>query len=159
MFRTYLITFVTYGSWLPGDVRGWVDDGCNDMLEPPRTGSPSLEACGRGLMSQDMFLLNPRMAPVVQRAMEEVCKHLGWTLHAVNVRTNHVHALVGANVLPERVMNDFKAYATRSLREAGLIGADRRVWARHGSTRWIDTDRSFELAKECVVKGQGAPLT
>lgn len=158
MFRTYLITFVTYGSWLPGDPRGWVDDSCNDMLKPAMTASRSLEAYGQSLMSQDVFLLNAQTAPVVQRSIEAVCGHREWTLHAINVRTNHVHTLVGADVPPERLMNDFKAYATRGLREAGLIQADRRVWARHGSTRWIDTDRSFELAKEYVVKGQGEPL-
>lgn len=158
MFRTYLITFVTHGSWLPGDPRGWVDDSCNDVLKPAMTASHSLEAYGQSLMSQDVFLLDAGMAPVVQRAVDGVCKHRGWSLHAINVRTNHVHAIVRADLPPERVMNDFKAYATRGLREAGLIGADRRVWARHGSTRWIDTDRSFELAKEDVVNGQGEPL-
>ena len=109
-------------------------------------------------MSQDVFLLNTQTAPVVQRSIEAVCEYREWTLHAINVRTNHVHALVGADVPPERVMNDFKAYATRGLREAGLVEPDRRVWARHGSTRWIDSDRSFEMAKEYVMTGQGEPL-
>ena len=36
-------------------------------------------------------------------------------LLAAHVRTNHVNVVVEAEVPPEKVMNDFKAYASRSL--------------------------------------------
>ena len=39
----YLITWTTYGTWLPGDQRGWVEDGtfgiqAPDGLARPRDG-------------------------------------------------------------------------------------------------------------------------
>ena len=38
---------------------------------------------------------------------------------------------------PERIMNDFKAYASRHLNRMGLEDPGRKRWARHGSTRWL----------------------
>lgn len=70
-------------------------------------------------------------------AIQGVCEHKGWTLHALNVRTNHLHTVVTASGPPEPVMNAFKAWATRRLREAGIASANQRVWSRHGSTVYL----------------------
>jgi hypothetical protein len=35
------------------------------------------------------------------------------------------------------VMNYFKAYASRHLNRKRLDGLNRRRWARHGDTRWL----------------------
>jgi len=43
-------------------------------------------------------------------------------------------------------MNQFKAWATRRLREAGFVGPDDRVWTRHGSTRYLTTEASVRRA-------------
>ena len=52
-------------------------------------------------------------------------------------------------------MNDLKSYATRRLREAGLTGEDERIWTRHGSTRYLNTQRSLDEASEYVLYRQG----
>ena len=67
----------------------------------------------------------------------EVCVHRGWSLLAAHVRSNHVHAVVEAEVPPERVMGDFKAYARRRLNSMSRDVPNRKRWARHGSTRWL----------------------
>jgi hypothetical protein len=51
------------------------------------------------------------------------------------VRSNHVHSVVEAEVPPERVMSDFKAYASRRLNRMRLDESGRKRRARHGSTR------------------------
>ena len=38
-----------------------------------------------------------------------------------HVRSNHVHAVVEAEARPERIMNDFNAYASRHLSRMGLV--------------------------------------
>jgi REP element-mobilizing transposase RayT len=43
-------------------------------------------------------------------AIQEVGAHRGWNLLAAHVPSNHVHTVVEAEVPPERVMSDFKAY-------------------------------------------------
>ena len=39
---------------------------------------------------------------VVREAIAAVAQHRGWTLHAISVRTNHVHVVVGAPETPEQ---------------------------------------------------------
>ncbi|MDX6385326.1 MAG: hypothetical protein QOK48_2899, partial [Blastocatellia bacterium] len=76
-------------------------------------------------------------------------------LHAVNARTNHVHSVVAASGKPEHVKDGFKAYATRRLREAGLLEPNIKPWARHGSTPYLWTEEAVEKAIDYVINGQG----
>jgi hypothetical protein len=55
-------------------------------------------------------------------------------------------------------MSSLKAWSTRRLRECGLVGADRRVWARHGSTRWLGDLDALRAAVSYVVWQQGQPM-
>jgi REP element-mobilizing transposase RayT len=53
-------------------------------------------------------------------AIREVCDHRKWHLHALNVRTNHVHVVVSLGTAkPDRALNAFKAYVTRRMRRDG----------------------------------------
>ena len=52
-------------------------------------------------------------------ALRSHCAHRGWGLLAAHVRSNHVHAVVEAEVRPEKIMNEFKAYASRELNRLG----------------------------------------
>ncbi|MBI3940646.1 MAG: hypothetical protein HY315_07405 [Acidobacteria bacterium] len=54
-------------------------------------------------------------------------------------------------------MNDFKAYATRTLNEKhGLLRHEN--WARHGSTRYLWTREDAEAAVRYVLFLQGRPM-
>mgnify|MGYP003694610209 CR=1 FL=1 len=55
-------------------------------------------------------------------------------------------------------MTSFKAYATRRLRENGLVGPTQKVWARHGSARYLWTEEHVSMAVDYVVKRQGGEL-
>lgn len=74
---------------------------------------------------------------------------------AAHVRSNHVHAIVEAEVPPERVMNEFKSYASRALNRLGCDEPGRKRWARHGSTRWLWKDQDVRDALRYVAEGQG----
>ena len=95
-------------------------------------------------MDQAPYHLDQIRRDAVLEAIQEVCVHRGWSLLAAHVRSNHVHTVVEAEVPPERVMSDFKAYASRRLNGMRLDKPNRKRWARHGSTRWLwkpDTSR------------------
>jgi REP element-mobilizing transposase RayT len=94
----------------------------------------------------------------VQDAIREVSRHRKWSLHAANVRTNHVHVVISADRPPEFVMNSLKSWATRKLRDAGLAGSDQKVWARHGSTRYLWSEQDVVDAVAYVMDGQGPAL-
>jgi REP element-mobilizing transposase RayT len=150
----YLITFRSYGTWLHGEDRGSVD-----RRHYNRYGTPDMPANKRilaeqvALKSPPLFLDRARRAIVVS-AIREVCQHRNYLLHAVNVRTNHVHSVVFGKCKPEHIMNAFKAYATRKLRETSLLGDATRPWSRHGSTPYLWTEEELERAIDYVINGQ-----
>jgi REP element-mobilizing transposase RayT len=85
-------------------------------------------------MLQDPYVLDQEGRAAVLAAIQRHCAHRGWNLLAAHVRSNHVHVVVEADTRPERIMNEFKSYASRELNRLGSDGPDRKRWARHGST-------------------------
>jgi hypothetical protein len=122
-------------------------------MVPADTG---LQHAERHRTDQGAFSLDARCRLILLDAIRQVCLYRGWVLFAAHVRTSHVHAVVDAEVKPERVMNDFKAYGSRNLTRAG--DPDRKRWARHGSTRWLLDDRGVREAIRYVVDCQGEPM-
>lgn len=133
----YFITFRTYGSWLHGDERGSVDRRHNTFGTPLQSVNDNRAQFEAQELKHEAIELSDIQRDVVLATMHDVCQHKNWTLHAVNVRTNHVHLVVTCPDTPERAMNTFKSYATRRLRETGYIGSETSVWSRHGSTIYI----------------------
>jgi REP element-mobilizing transposase RayT len=154
---TYLITFACYGCHLHGDERG-VDRAHNlpggRVLEP----DPKRLSYEQQLMDQPPYELNSAGRSAVLWALQEVCAHRGWSLLATHVSTNHVHAIVEAETPPERVMNDFKSYASRCLNRLNPEEEGRKRWARHGSTRWLWNSEQVSAALHYVVEAQGEPM-
>ena len=90
--------------------------------------------------------------------MREVCHYRKYLLRAINVRTNHAHAVVSAVLEPEPILDAFKTYSTRALRRAGLMPARTKPWARHGSTVYLWKEQDVAKAVEYVLLGQGNDL-
>ena len=151
----YFITFRTYGSWLPGDERGTVDRQNNRYGAPLREPHAGLKRAMGAQMKHPAPVLDASLRWVVETSIRDECHHRDWMLQALAVRSNHVHIVVSAPDAPERVMNVFKSWATRRLREANLVSRDLRLWARHGSTRCLWNDASVAAACRYVAEGQG----
>ena len=77
---------------------------------------------------------------------------------AAHVRANHVHIVVEANAMPEKVMRDLKAYASRRLDGSGLDPQSRKRWARHGSTSYLWKPEQVSAAVRYVLEGQGEAM-
>ena len=60
----------------------------------------------------------------VLASIRDVCRFRSWTLVAAHVRTSHVHVVAGGKTAPE---------------------------TRHGSTRYLKTDRAFAAAINYVA--------
>ena len=102
-------------------------------------------------------VLDERLRTVVEQTIIDHIEYRRWALHAINVRTNHVHVVVSCSCPPEKPLHEFKAWATRRLREAELVGSDARVWTRHGSTRYLFNDDVVERAIRYARDSQGPP--
>lgn len=154
----FLITFRCYGTWLHGDERGSVGRrGTNRYGTPRIVPSEALPETERSSLTDPPYELGVQERKIVEYAIREVCGFRSYHLFVVNVRTNHAHVVVGndGNIKVERMMNSFKAYSTRALREAGLVGDTRKVWSRHGSTRYLWNDEHLAAAVDYVLNGQG----
>jgi len=116
-------------------------------------------AAARNRMDQPPYCLDAARRDVVLAAIQDVCAHRCWTLLAIHVRSTHVHTVVEAEAEPERILNDFKIYASRRLSQTGLDGPRRKRWARHGSTRWLWKPQHVSAAMQYVVDEQGQPMS
>ena len=151
----YLITFACYGSHLHGSESGSVAREHHVPGTPILEADPVRAAAGRRRMDQASCCLDEIRREAVLKAIREVSAHRGWGLLAAHVRSNHVHTVVEAETEPERVMNDFKVYASRRLNGMGLDEPNRKRWARHGSTRWLWKPEHIPAAVQYVMAEQG----
>ena len=152
----YFLTWSTYGTWLPGDERGWVEYRHGWKLPDPIR---KLEAEAR--MTEDACVLDDEQRSVVEKTIADHCRIRGWELHAVNCRTNHLHVVVSSDRHPDEVRKQFKAWCTRRLRELERKGssapeeaARENWWAERGSRRYINDEESLEAAILYVQEGQ-----
>lgn len=153
----YHITWTTYGTWLPGDARGWVQLG-EWGVKPP---DPERERDAREHMAESAVVLTKEQRALVEQTIRDHCRIRGWLLHAVNARSDHVHVVVTADRDPDEVMNQFKAWCSRKLSDAaGLVSAvakkaGRRHWfTEGGDKRKIEDEEYLQNAIRYVLEGQ-----
>lgn len=155
----YLISFRTYGTWLHGDERGSVDRRKYNVFKTAKIPvSLNLQNQEISLLKHQSITLNGQQRKVVEDAVREVCAYRNYKLFAIQVRTNHVHIVTFGVGKPELLMNSFKAYSTRYLREKKLTEPALKLWSRHGSTRYLWTEEQIETAIDYVLNGQGDKL-
>ncbi len=148
----FLFTWSTYGTWLPGDARGWVEYQHGFQLPDPIL---ELECAAR--MTEGACLLAPHQRERVHKQVTETCQHKRWLLHAVNCRTNHVHVVLSSPAPPKIIREQLKAWCTRRLNEQqvelGIPEAERRRnwWTERGSIRWIFNESDLAAAIEYVL--------
>ena len=146
---TYFITWTTYGTWLPGDLRGW-----RKTNKGNQTPQPLLEEWCRNRMFEDAVLLNQTQRDKVEAVCREHANIRGWLLHAVNARSNHVQLVVTADQAPQLVRDQFKANATRVLRQKpDAINKD-KIWTRGGDCEIVDGEGNLERVVKYIIEAQ-----
>jgi REP element-mobilizing transposase RayT len=155
----YFITFSTYGAWLHGRDTGSVDKQHNEVGTPFLLPDVKRDRSERANMREPPYLLNAVRREIVLRTILEVAAHRGWLVWACHVRTTHVHAIVTGTAKPEKIMSDFKAYASRRLKEQLGEPSDCKRWTQHGSTRYLWSKERVAEKMEYVLNGQGAPMS
>jgi REP element-mobilizing transposase RayT len=143
-------TWTVYGTWLPGDKRGWFADG---RLQRPHL---LLNLDSRLRMTHDSLILNPSQRLLVESTIIDHCSKRNWLLHACNCRTNHVHALVTAPGRDIEIPREqFKSWSTRKLNEqAGPTQSREKWWTERGWDEFIDDIDSLETVISYVRDAQ-----
>jgi REP element-mobilizing transposase RayT len=168
MDRHWLLTWTTYGTWLPGDARGFVSavgDGPGPEVRHDVPGTPydtddaRVRQRALGLLVGQPVWLTAEQARVVADQFQETARFRRWLLVACAVMANHVHLVVGvaADPDPAKLIHDFKSYATRALKAAGHMPRGGRWWTESGSRRKLPDERAVCAAVE-YVRRQQKPL-
>jgi hypothetical protein len=113
-----MFTITTYGTWLRGDIRGWVDDA---VVFPP---DPRMEDLDSNSMNEPPFrFAYADRVPVAQAIAESLTTRLHLQVYAVCVQSWHSHFVVGATVhTPAVIVKCAKDAARWKLRR------ERRIW-------------------------------
>ena len=156
-WTSYLITWVCYGTWLPGR-EGAISRKQNRVGSPVAAANETVEKRSARRMLDDRYKLDAVRREIVLKSLQQVCELRGWKLLAAHVRSNHVHIVVTAPSRPEHVMNSMKAYASRALNQASFDETECRRWARHGSTRYLWTEEAIRRAIRYVIDDQGQQM-
>ena len=105
MDRYWLLTWRTYGTWLPGDQRGFVDpvldeDGKRVIHNTPGTpldaDKRSLREYSQSIMKGEPVYLSAEQAGPLLEQFQETARYRGWQILAVAILANHVHLVIGA---------------------------------------------------------------
>lgn len=83
-----MVTTTTYGTWLPGELRGYVENG---IILP---GNPKLFEHASGLMKAEPVFLNDDEQVTLFDAIKRAADEFQYTLLAVSIESWHAHWLI-----------------------------------------------------------------
>jgi REP element-mobilizing transposase RayT len=153
----YFITWTTYGTWLPGDARGWIKTR-EWGIKPS---DPELENKARARMAEPAVVLTPNKRKLIEQTITDHCRIRRWILHAVNARTNHVHVVVTVDRDADEIRNQFKAWCSRKLSDQAKLTnavakkAGRRHWfTEGGDSEAVYDEQHLENVILYVMEGQ-----
>jgi hypothetical protein len=92
----YHLTWTAYGTWLPGDNRGWVD-GDQPGIRPA---DPDVHRRSQHRLADDPVEFDDAQRQLIEQTLQDHARIRGWTMHAQNVRSNHVHLIVTGDAPP-----------------------------------------------------------
>jgi hypothetical protein len=129
-----MFTMTTYGTWLRGDARGWVDDG---IVYPP---DPILEEIDRASMKHSTFLFDlDRWREIGSFIGNSLRQRLQLRIAALAVRSWHVHFVVGATEADvatiAKCCKDSVRWGLRINRPIWTVGYDKRFCFDERSVR------------------------
>ena len=168
MDRYWLFTWTTYGSWLPGDKRGFVSnvrDGPSPEVRhnipgtPYDANMPALEQAARRKLKGDPIRLIQGQADALLDQFQETAKYRQRQLLAVGIMANHCHIVVGTSgdPHPSKLVADFKSYGSRSLNQRWGKPDSDTWWTESGSKRKLPNEEAVLAAIKYVIE-QEYPL-
>lgn len=142
-----LVTSTTYGTWLRGDQRGWVEDG---IVMPPE---PMLELAEYDRLAYPPFHFDKQqLLSIGQMICESLHERLKLRLLALTVQTWHIHFVMPATtiLLPQVVkcVKDAVRYGLNVGRPIWTEGYDHRFcfdWERlHDRVHYVERHNERE---------------
>lgn len=137
-----MLTMTTYGTWLRGDARGWVDDG---VVKPPCL--PLQESDRKKLKHPPFFFPEQESLNVGRFIGESLTLRLNQHILGLTVQARHVHLIVGTTQKPLR--NIVKC--TKDAVRWGLR-LNRPIWTEGYDKRFCFDEQSVRQRMEYVER-------
>jgi len=140
----YMVTWTTYGSWLPGDERGYVEHG------ETMPGDPKILRASQMLQKSPAVKLDSEQKAIVRLAIFDEAKRIGHTIEALAVCTNHIHLVaLPCDKSLEAIVSRYKNISMFALCKNGPA---RRIWTRGFDKRFCFDEKSLNQRIEYVNK-------
>jgi REP element-mobilizing transposase RayT len=151
--RYWFLTWTTYGSWLPGDGRGFTDSEHNQPSTPVATPNAGLRKFAEQQMTGRPVVLSIKHADILLAQFQETVRFRDWLLIAVAIMQTHLHLVVGVTGDPEPslVLGDLKSYGSQALNRDIGRSPSGTWWTDLGSKRKLPDARSVESAVAYVT--------
>lgn len=132
----YMITWTTYGTWLQGDMRGYVKNG--KVLR----GNKKLQEANRMSQKDKSVRLTRANREIVRKAILKEAEKLGQTIYSMVVCSNHVHMVANRiEITIEKVAGRYKRAGTVALKGNGFTG---KVWTKGFDKRFCFDEKSLK---------------
>ena len=141
----YMATWNTYGTWLPGDERGYVNRQ-GQALE----GNDELLQISKELQKYPTVKLSPQEKIIAEEIIAAEAKKIGHTIIAMSITSNHVHLLAKPHQQSiDKIIGRYKSMTTRALWKYGRRG---RIWAHGYHKRYCFTINEINAKIDYVQK-------
>ena len=142
------LTWTTYGTWLPGDERGWSRHGRRGLA-----GDSGKQRFASSQMAEPACVLTPDQRDLVSDVIGRHCEIRGWPPHAATVRSNHTHVVLSVvGIEPAEPRRQLNAWTTRRLRER--FPGRSNWWTEGGDITFLNTDAAVTEAVRYVTEAQ-----
>ena len=154
-FSYVLVTSTTYGNWLPGDTRGYVEEH-NEYNTPFDAPSTALVRYAKVIMKESVVLFDSEQAEIILKRWQESVGELNGRLMVVAIMRNHFHfvGVFSSEISKSKLLQFFKGRASRTLNQKY---GKRTWWTDSGSVRYSFDETAFRTRIE-YVKKQNDPL-
>ena len=159
-YRYAIVTSTTYGTWLPGDKRGFVsrfyDDKGNIRLQNEygtacAADQPNLVKIAQKRLKSEATLLTRQHATIILHEWCETVAYHKWHLFAAAIMPNHFHLVLAAPSDCDKttLLRRLKTYPSRALNK---VYGQREWWTSSGSVRYCFDEESLLTRIEYVKK-------
>ncbi len=161
----WLLTWTTYGSWLPGDARGFVSrrpssDAGRVIRNIPGTpydvDQKDVEEAARERMQGKPVTLERAHVLTVLGAFIEAARNHSISIVALSIMPDHVHLLCQGAQSGSELMQLFKGVSARRLGQAHPLTSAPRWWTKAGSKRHFRKREDLQPVVSYVCQQKGA---
>jgi hypothetical protein len=139
---TRFVTVTSYGSWLPGDARGWVQRG--ELLP----NNPALERHARGELAQSIVLFDPGEQQELMSALLAACDEFGYRVFELSIESWHLHWIMQHHDALRSMIGRLKTRMRQRL-DCG------RIWAEGYWQRELASEDELVHAREYIRRHAG----